>query len=51
MEKETRIKRKKKWVKPRLIRYGDMAALTQVRKLKELGFGDDFASNISTVGG
>ena len=50
---------RKKWVHPHLVIYGDMTALTQtacrsmvdpVCKLKTLGMGDDFSSNISTLG-
>jgi hypothetical protein len=55
MEKITETE-KKLWEKPDLIVYGDMASLTQAGckppgcKPKVLGLGDDFASNISTVG-
>lgn len=50
--------KKKQWVKPCLKLYGDMATLTKqscstapnCTKPKTLGFGDDFSSNISTVG-
>ncbi len=49
---------KKRWVKPCLTIYGDMATLTRGDcdpksgcKPKVRGFGDDFATNISTVGG
>lgn len=45
---------KRQWVKPNMTVYGDMATLTRQCspprcKPKELGFGDDFASNISTI--
>jgi hypothetical protein len=45
---------RKGWVQPQLVVYGDMTALTQqcepaLCKTKMLGFGDDFASNISSV--
>lgn len=55
MEKVTKTE-KKQWVKPCVTIYGDMATLTQqcsppACKPKVLGLGDDFASNISTVGG
>ncbi|MCW5960593.1 MAG: hypothetical protein KIS76_10565 [Pyrinomonadaceae bacterium] len=48
-------KPKKQWVKPSLVVYGDMTALTQQCtppgcKPKVRGLGDDFSSNISTVG-
>jgi hypothetical protein len=50
--KTKKVEKKQKWVKPRLTLYGNMATLTQQQqKLKSLGFGDDFSSNISTVGG
>lgn len=42
---------KKQWVKPCLTIYGDMSTLTQAPKLKDFGLGDDFNTNISTVGG
>jgi hypothetical protein len=47
------VEKKRKWVKPELTLYGDMAALTQGRncsgcKVKALGLGDDFSDNIST---
>lgn len=46
---------KKGWVAPQLMVYGDMTALTQqctppACKPKVLGFGDDFSTNISTLG-
>ncbi|HEX6127380.1 MAG TPA: hypothetical protein VFZ23_18560 [Pyrinomonadaceae bacterium] len=47
---------KKGWVAPHLVVYGDMTAITQQTcnlpscKPKVLGAGDDFASNISTLG-
>lgn len=45
---------RKKWEQPCLVVYGDMTALTQqctppTCKPKELGFGDDFSNNISTL--
>jgi hypothetical protein len=54
MDKNPR--KKKTWEKPCLTIYGDMAVLTKGGcgpgcKAKVLGLGDDFASNISTVGG
>ena len=46
------VEKKRKWVKPELTLYGDMAALTQQRcdtcKVKTRGLGDDFSDNIST---
>lgn len=55
---ETPNEVKKQWVKPCLTVYGDMASLTQQScnpslpncKPKVLGLGDDFSSNISTLG-
>ncbi len=47
---------KKGWVAPSLIVYGDMTVITQQTcnlptcKPKVLGSGDDFSSNISTLG-
>ncbi len=49
---------KKGWVAPHLMVYGDMTAITQQScnpttpgcKPKVLGSGDDFATNISTLG-
>ena len=49
--------RKKGWVAPCLVVYGDMTALTQQScnpnlpncKPKVLGSGDDFSNNISTL--
>jgi hypothetical protein len=47
---------KKRWVKPCLTVYGDMATLTRQTcgpgcNPKVVGMGDDFSTNISTVGG
>ena len=52
MQKEG-VETKRKWVKPELTLYGDMAALTQsppctACKVKVQGLGDDFSDNIST---
>jgi hypothetical protein len=50
-------KEKVQWVKPTLMRFGSFAELTQGAtcqppncKAKVLGAGDDFATNIETVG-
>lgn len=56
--KQTKKKNKKEWVKPRLTVYGDMASLTRQNcshgaphcKPKVHGMGDDFSSNISSLG-
>jgi hypothetical protein len=41
---------KKVWNAPKLANHGNVEAITEQTKFKRLGSGDDFASNISTVG-
>jgi hypothetical protein len=48
MDTETRVE-KKPWVKPELVEYGPVEELTRQTKLKTLGSGDDFNTNIVTV--